>query len=156
MDDYYTSERLDPEDARNFITELVHCMRKRAWYKRRNDSDSDIEMGEDKPSEGKQLYGQKWTLLYGISKGMTLMDREHEKEYDCDNAEQIDHGISGDDSWQEHYDEYGYGAYGRGLKIGKRLAFYEDRDFDFSSNESQTDSTESSESETNFTISSYE
>lgn len=28
------------------------------------------------------------------------------------------------DKWEEHYDWFGGGEYGRGLKIGKRLFFY--------------------------------
>lgn len=151
-DSYGDTERLDPNEARRFLEDLAQNMQKRGWDEY-NKEDSDIERGQDKPSEAKQIYGDSWTLIYGITSGMRLMNQEHDKEFDWEEGEEIDYGISGDDSWQEHYDEYGYGAYGRGLKIGKRLAFYEDRSFSFS-NGSQTDSTESSE--TNFTIKSYD
>lgn len=152
-EDYGNTERLDPSDARRFIEDLVQTMQKRAWEEH-NKEGSSIQRAEDLPSEAKQLYGDTWTFIYGISSGMALMNAEHEKEFDWENGEEIDHGISGDDSWQEHYDQYGYGTYGRGLKIGKRLAFYEDRNFTFGSNESQTDSTESAE--TQFEIRSYD
>lgn len=154
-DSYGNSDRLEPDDARRLIQDLVQNMQRRSWDEH-NKEGSDIVRGEDEPSEAKQLYGDAWTFIYGISSGMTLMNQEHEKEFDWDAGEEIDHGISGDESWQEHYDEYGYGVYGRGLKIGKRLAFYEDRGFTFSadSNESQTESAESSENK--FNIRSYE
>jgi len=151
-DSYGNTDRLEPSEARRFIEDLVQNMRQRA-FDEYNKEGSDIERGQDKPSEAKQVYGDSWTFIYGISSGMALMNQEHEKEFDWEEGEQIDHGISGDESWQEHYDQYGYGAYGRGLKVGKRLAFYEDRSFTFSSGE-QPDS--QSASETKFNIKSYD
>jgi hypothetical protein len=144
---YGDSDRLSPNDARRFIEDLVRAMQGRSWDEHEKEGTS-IEIGTDKPSETKQLYGDVWTLLYGINSGMALMHQEHEEEFDWEAGEKIDHGISGDESWQDHYDQYGYGAYGRGLKIGKRLAFYEDRDFTFSAN--------SESSGTNFNIKAYD
>jgi hypothetical protein len=152
-EDYGDSDRLDPDDARQFIYDLIGTMQTRSWEECQK-PDTDIERGQNMSSEAKQLYGDTWTFLYGISSGMALMNSEHEKEIDWDNGEEIDHGIAGDDSWQEHYDQYGYGPYGRGLKIGKRLAFYEDRDFSFSADSPSASEKESEES--GFTIKSYD
>ncbi len=145
-EEYGNSDRLDPRDARRYIKDLVNYMKQRAWDEAQ-DEGTEIVQQQDGPSAQKQMYGDTWTFIYGISSGMVLMNQEHEKEFDWDTGDRIDHGIAGDDSWQEHYDEYGYGAYGHGLKIGKRLAFYKGRNFSFSSG---------GESETNFTIKPYD
>jgi hypothetical protein len=146
---YGNTERLSPNDARQLISDLIKAMQERSWAEY-NKEGSDITRTQDGPSEAKQVYDDRWTLIYGISTGMRLMRGEHEKEFDWERGEEIDHGISGDDSWQDHYDQYGYGAYGRGLKIGKRLSFYEDRNFTFSTDDESESQTEG------FTITSYD
>lgn len=147
---YGDSGRLDSDDARQLIVDLVFTMDRRTHNLIRDDS-SDIcskEEDESGQSPEKQKYGDSWTFLYGINYGMDLMKEEHKHEVDWDAGEKVDKGIAGDESWREHYDKYGYGVYGRGLEIGKRLAFYEDRDFTFSSGEGDCQS----DSERDFTI----
>ena len=139
------NKRLEPDEARRFIKDLVYHMERRVW-----NMNGGITTAEDGDSIQKQFYGDTWTFLYGISSGMNLMDWSHTKEFDSKNREVIDHGISGDAAWREHYEQYGYGPYGEGLEIGKRLAFYEDRDFTISEEVNE------SEHENKFVIRDYD
>ena len=145
------TDRLDPSDARRLFDQLAYAMRTRA--NKVVEAKSEIEASENGPSIQKQYYGDTWSFIYGIQTGMNLMKEEKDicVKWENGGPKKEDNGVKGDDSWQEHYDEYGYGAYGRGLKIGKRLAFYEDRDFTFSNK-----SDESSSTSEKFTIKSYD
>lgn len=145
-EDYGNSDRLDPDEARDFIRNMVHHMQRRAHSLSRERSSLDRHSDD---SVQKQYYGEQWTLFYGIQVGLNLMRGAERKEWDGEKSEWVSNGVSTDESWQEHYDEWGYGRYGRGLEIGKRLAFYEDRQFEFSDGEE-------TESESNFTIRSYD
>lgn len=145
-DSYGESERLSPDQARRLIRDLVWNMQEQAIQSRPCPK-------EESESIQKRVYGDAWTLLYGISIGISNMGDDKWKEYNWDDDEVVDHGINVDGSWQEHYDEFGYGTYGRGLEIGRQLAFYEGRDFDISADvSSETDSSE----EPDFTIQSYD
>lgn len=148
---YGDSGRLSPDGARSLITDLVRYMENRAFHLANSEANHQLNDNRGStPSAQKQYYGDSWRLLYGIHTGMSMMKGEKRVEFSYETEEEIDYGISGDDSWQEHYDEYGYGPYGRGLKIGKRLAFYEDRGFEFSSYEDED------EEDSTFTIREYD
>lgn len=149
---YGNSERLSPEEARSFIDDLTHTMSERAWRHVRSldkqNVDHDYERTEDGPSLQKQMYGDKWTFLYGIGHGVKLMKEGSESVWSDDRtlvSWEVDDG-----KWQEHYDEYGYGEYGRGLEIGKKLAFYSDADFELSA-----ESPSESENESSFELTDY-
>jgi hypothetical protein len=148
------TERLPPDEARDFIKDLSHIMRRRALDMAQNEELDNFEYQEDGTSAQKHVYGERWTMIYGICVGMNKMlsEKETELKGQC----RVTRGISGDGSWQEHYDEWGYGTYGRGLEIGKQLAFFEDRAFTISDNpDTGTDEEESNESP-DFTIRSYD
>lgn len=149
------TERLTPDEARHYIEDLTRSMEQRAWrLHQQQGEDCDLEPPEDDsdPSLQKQLYGEAWTFLYGIAKGVDLMKQGSKRELTKDGVGgwQIDDG-----DWQEHYDQYGYGEYGKGLEIGKRLAFYEDNDFTFSSGEGLDNGEAGSASENEFEFTDY-
>lgn len=141
----------DPQQARRFIHDICRGMETRAgWPYMHGDK---TYPPVDEPTPQKVHYGDAWTFFYGIRHGVSLMLGGKRVEHDWDTGEDIDHG-AGDREWSEHYEEFGYGAHGRGLKIGKRLAFYEDRDFEFhvpEETESEFTFTNSSESKFTFT-----
>jgi hypothetical protein len=121
--------RLEPIEAREFINDLVRFMHRRSIEIVTGES---LQEGEsDGDSVQKEYYGDQWLLVYGIQSGI--------EEMWLSNTPTEDYGIKGDSNWQEHYDEYGYGAYGDGLEIGKKLAFFEDRNFEFSTSEPEFD-----------------
>lgn len=151
------TERLTPVEARRFIQDLTIHMSKRAHALARDKGCEEVmyqridEDGGDNSSPQKQLYGDTWRFLYGITEGIDHMRSGSQRQYlpDEEDVWEID-----DSEWQEHYDEYGYGAYGRGLKIGKRFAFYSDTSFDFTAQtDNDTPSTESQE--TKFELTDY-
>lgn len=158
----FGTDRLDPDDARMFIGDMVRFMRQRvmALHKGATVDRVSIPPGEreaakkievpdeDDPSMQQQFYGDAWKLIYGIYMGMQEMKEGSSQIFAEGGTEwKID-----DHEWQEHYDQYGYGPYGRGLEIGKKLAFYEDTDFDFTEDVEQ----ESEESESDFTFTEYD
>lgn len=113
------------DHAKRFIKSLVRGMEIQAH------SDNDDWDDPDTPSSMKDRYGDTWRYIFGIHKGIGRMRVGKAVDYDFVNDEPIHHGIS-DKHWRDHYDKYGYGPYGDGLKLGKRLAFYEeDTDFKF-------------------------
>lgn len=132
----------EADSARQFISDVVFTMQQQSHnYFRENNIPFP---NQEDDSMQKEVYGNAWVFLYGIQRGMDLMDHNgRHTEYDFDKREEINHGID-DESWQEHYDEYGYGEYGRALKIGKRLSVYNGSDFSFVKSE------DSSESQFNF------
>jgi hypothetical protein len=157
------SDRFEPDEARRFMETLTFHMRKRAndLAQRRGSS---LEQSEDKCSVQQQYYGDKWKLLYGITKGVQAMKASSERVFEDDPdgwkdpREREVHWEISDSEWQEHYEEYGYGPYGRGLEIGKRLAFYSDHSFDFTAETGDdTPSTESqsTDEESGFTFTNY-
>lgn len=123
MQQFSNTDRLNPEDARQILNTIVAYMGRQAIDFQDSINKSDNE------SYQAAYYGDSWKCIYGIVEGVRLMYEGKSEEYDWDQGAKMDHGIQGDGSWQEHYDQYGYGAYGNGLEIGKRLAFYKDRDF---------------------------
>ena len=128
----------DAEGARQFIEDIALTMKRESH---RHFRENDIPFpAKDEESMQKRVYGDTWVFFYGIYRGMNLMDHSgRHTEYDFDKREEISHGID-DDSWQEHYDKYGHGEYGRALKIGKRLAVYNGSDFSFVKPEDSSDS----------------
>lgn len=114
----------DGEQALVFIGSIVDGMSRRS-----NQIVDHHDLGEVE-SPQKRLYGEAWTFIFGIGNGINEMYKGQETRYDAELEEFVDEGVS-DYHWQKHYDEYGYGAYGRGLEIGKQLAFYSDDKFEF-------------------------
>lgn len=160
--DFGESGRFEPDEARRFIQDLTMHMSRRAHSLANDESCEMVEAPhrnpdsdeQQAPSPQKQLYGDAWRLLYGITQGMDYMKSGSERQYSPGGANlwEID-----DSEWQEHYDEYGYGEYGRGLEIGKKLAFYEGHSFTFSaetddeSPDAESQEMQSSDSEFTFT-----
>ena len=140
-----------PDQIREYVSDLVRSMRYEAHEKMRFGEDGVVdpnycESTDDSPM--KQLYGDKWTFIFGIQSGMDAMKEGSEairESLDGDPAYiKTTVGWKVDDSkWQENYEEFGYGTYGKGMKLGKRLAFYEGKSFEFtegSNKESEEDS----------------
>jgi len=125
----------DAEQARRFIQDVCRAM-ERSAHNYAVEHDIDFP-GKDEPSLQKEMYGNTWKFFFGVSKGIDLMKHAGRRtDYDWETQEKIDHGID-DDSWQEHYEKYGYGPYGSGLTLGKRLAVYNDTEFTFVEPESE-------------------
>lgn len=98
------------DGARQFFEDLRSGMERRAWSEAK---DTD-ELDSSGDSVMKKYYGDPWTFVFGVCDGIWLMKEDK----------------SGD-TWQESMDKFGYGTFGRGLRIGRRLAFYEPDQFDF-------------------------
>jgi len=153
------SERFNPQEARKFMEDLTIHMTNRAHHLAQDEA-TDLEHKEEGESVQQQLYGDRWKLLYGIVQGIEHMKAGSELIRDGGDWQNPEmHWEIDDSEWQEHYDEYGYGKYGRGLKIGKRLAFYSDHDFSFSvETDDKPPDTESAETASNggeFTFTDY-
>lgn len=122
------TERMTRSEAETFINDLCRAMQDIAWRNSENphrgaSSDNDHSIQKDR-------YGDTWTYLYGVQSGFYKMKEGQETGYDFDNHEKVEMGID-DSAWKEHYQKYGSGPYGRGLKVGKRVAVYTGKDFTF-------------------------
>lgn len=93
----------EKEGAKRLLWDLITGMKRRTF----ND---DAPSPDATSSSQKKMYGDSWSLAFGITRGCALMEDSL-------------------DEWLQNYDEYGYGAYGNGLKIGRELATYTGRDF---------------------------
>ena len=131
------------KQAHRFIQDVCRAM-ERSAHNHAVEHDIDFP-GKNEPSLQKEMYGNTWKFFFGVSKGIDLMEYARRTDYDRGSGEKIDHGVS-DDSWQEHYGKYGYGPYGGGLTLGKRLAVYNDTEFTFVEPESE----DANESKFNF------
>jgi len=89
-----------------------------------------------------RMYGDTYKFILGIQKGKTALHSNHSRSDD-----ETKFGVS---DWQDMYDEYGYGPFGEGMEVAKRIAFHSDRGFEISG-KNGSDSTSS-----DFTIKSYE
>lgn len=109
------TKKSDPrERAVDFLRSMEWKMGDRAW--------EDNESGwDDETSAAKEKYGDAWLLIHGITSGYQKMLDSRRIVSDGDAGLQT---LVSDEKWQEHYDEYGYGTYGDGLEIGKRLFSY--------------------------------
>jgi hypothetical protein len=88
------------------------------------------------------MYGNSYKFILGIQKGKTALHSNYSRS---------DSGVKfGVSDWQDMYDEYGYGPFGEGMEVAKRIAFHSDREFEISG-QSESDSASS-----DFTIKSYE
>jgi len=135
MPEEFGDSDLTPTQARRFINTLAIHMDRQSY--REQGDDNRIQMTEDdEKSPPKQKYGDAWKLIYGIDQGMDHIDQGKQLKSSATSDfiwEASDDEIVYDESyWEEHYEEFGYGPYGKGLKIGKRLYFYEGIDFEFS------------------------
>ena len=119
----------DGDAVRQFVTDIVTGMRRHVELRHlETNGMSHMASGSDM----KDFYGDTWVFFYGISKGKNLI-------YESSEISTIpsDHIIRevdsvGGEKWREEYEEYGHGAYGRGLEIGKRLAVWSGPDrFEF-------------------------
>lgn len=112
---------MNPDEMRQFVRDIKRGMERRAIDKHGMNTS---EVGPSDTSQMKSHYGDAWSFIFGIVKGVNLMNEGEWTERDLEKRETISHGV-GDNKWQEHYDKFGYGAHGCGLEIGKRLAFYD-------------------------------
>lgn len=128
---------LSADDARQFISDLIDGIISRACdpdstlYDRRgalskNDFEAIIESSGDSPM--KKMYGKKWPLLMGIDQAMDCIENGYRGRHPTgdEQSKYVEDYILVYqlDEWEEKYDEFGDGEYGRGLKIGKLLFFY--------------------------------
>lgn len=116
-----SQERLDPYSARWFVRDVVMGIRERAGVKI-----SEEEQPAQYQSPEEEMFGRAWKFFFGVSNGMRLVERRVSRIENSDRAH-----IS-DRSWEDHYEEFGYGMYGVGLSVGKRLSYRRGRDFEFS------------------------
>lgn len=81
------------------------------------------------PSRQKMYYGDKWSLLYGVRDGWEM--------YHHDPTD-----------WHESYSEYGSGAFGDGLELGRSLCVYDpNTSFEFTTYTEPTESEQSNDTE---------
>jgi hypothetical protein len=149
MPEKFGDSDLTPHQARRFINTLSRHMDRHAYRKKGDDNRVHVTEPQDK-SPPKEKYGDAWKLIYGIDQGMKHIEKGERLKSSAD-ADFIfeaseDEIVYDESQWEEHYEEFGYGPYGKGLKIGRRLYFYEGRDFEFSA-----DKTEEDEPSFNFT-----
>jgi len=142
MPEEFGGSDLTPSQARRFINTLAIHMDRQAY--REQGDDNGIQITEDDgKSPPKQKYGDAWKLIYGINQGLKHIDEgkslKSSAESDFIFEASEDEIVYDESQWEEHYNEFGYGPYGKGLKIGRRLYFYEGRDFDFSADKIEED-----------------
>jgi hypothetical protein len=107
---------MDPDDARYYIEDLYHYAVSRLNKLPKEHYDPEDLSAPPLSEKGKQHYGEDtYQLLSGMAAALEKWDE------------------SGEDV-QELKDEYG-GTFIEGVKIGKRLAVYEGRDFNFTAGE---------------------
>ena len=140
MPEEFGNSDLTPDQARRFISTLSQYMDRHAHY----ESETSIIEQPEEESPPKQKYGDAWRLIFGIKKGMDYLEdgRQLKSSADVDFIFEADEDeiVYDEGRWEDHYDEFGYGPYGKGLKIGRRLYFYEDREFEFTADVSEEDS----------------
>jgi hypothetical protein len=135
---------LSPDEARKFIKDLTNAMAARAYEE--SVGWRHVEQFEsEETSMMKDMYGKKWSLLVGIKQGMKYVEKGYEEQR-INRPGRAEYGEDYEvvyrlDKWEEHYDEFGYGEYGRGLKIGKRLFFYDGSNFEFTEPDTSPDFT---------------
>lgn len=147
MAEEFGDSDLTPSQARRFINTLAIYMERQAHYELEtstHDWPNNVRDDNDnEKSPSKEKYGDAWKLIYGIDQGMYYIDEGErlkssaESEYIFEASE--DEIVYDESQWEEHYEEFGYGPYGKGLKIGRRLYFYEGRDFEFSADKIEED-----------------
>ena len=119
----------DADAVRQFITDVASGMRYHVKWRHLEKNDiSHAASGSDM----KNFYGDTWVFFYGISKGKNLIYESSEISTVPSDAHLREVDSVGDEAWQEEYEEFGHGVYGRGLEIGKRLAVWSGPDrFEF-------------------------
>lgn len=122
---------MKPETFRGVVRDLVRAMQTKAQRHHLRDQ-YDFDRG-DASSAQKAMYGDTWLLLYGVDAGIGILRNNAHVEVEGQTFDIQDrkYEISDEAEWQEHYNKYGSGPYGEGLKLGRELAFYNDRDFTF-------------------------
>ena len=118
------------EDVHWFVEDLLEGMRRHVDWRRR---EREIATHAAADSATKEFYGDAWVFFYGVTKGRRLiyMSSELSDRQPGGAFNRAFESVS-EEAWQEEYEEYGYGAYARGLEIGKRLAVWSGPDkFEF-------------------------
>jgi hypothetical protein len=128
--------KLSADDVRQFISDLIDGIISRAydsdsvftWRGPRSKKDFEAVIGSSGNSPMEEMYGEKWSLLMGINQAMDCIENGYRGRHPTgdEQSKYVEDYILVYqlDKWEEHYDWFGGGEYGRGLKIGKRLFFY--------------------------------
>lgn len=143
---------MEPEKARKFFKHINRGMRETLFYNGHSYPQAISEQinSDDHRPTVRDTFGDSGLFIFGVCKGMELIKTDSTIEVDRRQAGTTKTTVS-NDRWQEHYEEYGSGAYGRGLVLGKRLAYFENRDFEFVDNTERFEFTEDTE-ENQFTF----
>lgn len=119
---------MDNTTFTRLMKDFVLGMQSSSFHRERESRQRRRARGDDGPpavreaasqSMNKEMFGDEWSFWYGVHKG---------------------EGLTRAGEFHKNYDEYGYGAYGDGLVVGRALYSNKNgNDFEFSKDESQDD-----------------